>query len=927
MNILMLHPHDIYSNSEPWTVRITYLAEEFVKRGHNVRMIYHLIDHRTSLEDATARQEYPFTTIPAYRHQLALVAKMRSVAKFARWADVIHFQKCFAHVSIPAIWSGYRLGKPVHYDWDDWEFGIYNYNPMNRVVGSTIDLFEKTLPHLVDSVSVASEPLRQMALDLGVPESRIFEAHVGADLERFRPDIDGSSVRERHHLEGPIVLYLGQLHGAQYLELFLNACAKISEKRPDASFMVVGGGDRFGELFQLAEELKIAHKVVFTGSIDHDDIPLYVAAADVAVATFEDTPQTRCKSPLKIVEYLAAGKAIVASKMGEVPRMIGDAGILVEPGNAEQIADGALRYLDSPELTKEMGKKARLSAETEYNWGVTAENLLTAYELILEEYKWLFWKTKKKTVASRFRNLPSPAHGIKPLPLPPEKKPVKTEQAPVKKELVLAAKKADQKDKPCETCEKELTLPKVEIPEDVLAEKGIDDSDGAIHEIHGPLISTKLKRDLKQGNGPVPYPIKQRPKRKLTWKERLEEFVEGNRDIMGIMDGKKSFIGPYTVQIDPTNRCNNDCIACWCRSPLLLDKSLPPEKVSQTLPLEVVKDLIDDVVAMETKEIYIAGGGEPFCHPNILEIIEYIKKSGLICNINTNFTLVNSEVVRFLADIQVDYMTVSVWAGSAETYADLHPNKTEEAFYDIKENLTELNNIKQMLPFIKVYNVISNLNFQEIKQMIDFALKTKSESVEFTVLDTIPDRTDHLLLSEDQRQWLYKEACRIRDWIVIRENEYRLHLFKYDQFLRRISGEDTTFGEHDKNIIDSMPCYVGWLFARVLADGNVNSCLKSHRIPIGSLYGNSFRELWTGRDQEHFRCKTNVFLKDDPFFSMIGNDPNAECGCYKSCDDLGRIEYMHKRITTMPSWKKGVLKAASLYERATSRYIKPESGE
>ena len=359
----MLHPHDIYSNSEPWTVRITYLAEEFVKRGHNVRLIYHLMDDRMSLEEANARQEYPFTTIPSHRYQLGLVGKMRAVTRFAQWADVIHFQKCFPHVSVPAIWAAYRLGKPVHYDWDDWEFGIYNYAPMNRLVGKTIDLFERVLPDLVDSVSVASLALREMAWDLGVPDHKLYEAHVGADLERFRPDIDGSRIRRRHNIDGPIVMYLGQLHGAQYLELFLQAAAKVRDRVPEASFMVVGGGDRFGELFRLAEELNIGHKVVFTGAIDHEDIPSYIAAANVAVACFEDTPQTRCKSPLKIVEYLASGKAIVASRMGEVPRMIGDAGILVEPGNSDQLADGIHRLLESPELRRELGVLARRQAE------------------------------------------------------------------------------------------------------------------------------------------------------------------------------------------------------------------------------------------------------------------------------------------------------------------------------------------------------------------------------------------------------------------------------------------------------------------------------------------------------------------------------------------------------------------------------------
>jgi glycosyltransferase involved in cell wall biosynthesis/MoaA/NifB/PqqE/SkfB family radical SAM enzyme len=953
VNILMLHPHDIYSNLEPWTVRVTYLAHEFVKRGHHVRLLYHLIDETMNLDEANERQEYPFTTIPAYRYQMALLGKMGFVKDLAIWADVIHFQKCFPHVSIPSIWGGYRVGKPVHYDWDDWEYGIYNYAPGNRIVGATINSFEKIVPKMVDSVSYASLALKERALALGVPESRLFEAHVGADIDKFHPGIDGSEVRDRHHIEGPIVLYLGQLHGAQYLELFLKACAKVLPKRPDATCVVVGSGERFGELFKLAEDLGIAHKTVFTGAVDHEEIPKYIAAADVAVACFEETSQTICKSPLKVVEYMAMGKAIVASRMGEVPRMIGDAGILVPPGDADSLSDGILKLLADEGLRLELGRRARVQAETEYNWGVTAENLLTAYQMIYDENKWLNWKLKRGGEAP-FSKIVSPAHGAKtgkPFPTEePTKEPSRREateadpfpgneadcledDAPCQEKAPVATTPASNEVGQLDSEKGRMALdseesrrdrPKVNIPQEILDELNSEDGDGKTHEIHGPLISTKLDRELPSSNGPKAFPKMLPPIGKLTYRERLDQFVESNRDVMGVVDGKRSYIGPYTVQIDPTNRCNNDCVACWCRSPLLLDKALPPEKRSQTLPFEIIRDLIDDVVAMETKEIYIAGGGEPFCHPNILEIIEYIKKSGLICNINTNFTLVDREVAEFLAQMRVEYMTVSVWAGTAETYADVHPNKPEETFYDIKDSLAHLNRVKDQFPLIKVYNVISNLNYHEILAMIDFALETNSESVEFTVLDTIPGRTDFLLVSEEERAWLYEEACKVKEWIVGKEKESRLHLFKYDQFLRRISGEHTTSGEHDKTIIDSMPCTVGWLFARVLADGNVNSCLKSHRIPTGSLYEKSFRELWTGSAQHCFRNKTNVFVKDDPFFSMIGNDPDAECGCYKSCDDLGRIEHMHARVSEMPTWQKAVLKSAQLYYRAAGRYIKPE---
>ncbi len=860
MNILMLHPHDIYSNSEPWTVRVTYLASEFVKRGHNVRLIYHLLDPRTDLEEATARQEYPFTTIPVHRYQFALVAKMRSTAQFAEWADVIHFQKCFPQVSVPAIWAAYRLGKPVHYDWDDWEYGIYNYNPMNKVVGWSIRTFEKVLPKLVDTVSVASEALREMALALGVPDHRIFEAHVGGDLDRFRPDIDGSRVRQLHNIDGPMVLYLGQLHGAQYLELFLQSAKRLIDEGSPATFAVVGGGERFGELFQLTEHLGISHRVVFTGAIDHHEIPQYINAADVAVACFEDTPQTRCKSPLKICEYMASGAAIVASNMGEVPRMIGDAGVLVAPGNAEQLAAGVGKLLADEDLRRRLGAKARLRAETKYNWGVTAENLLEAYELGLHERRWLFWQTdpKKKTIPlttplPQPRALPVAEHQTEepPAPMPEPPQPETAPAVPT-----YAAMPGEPK-------------------------SSASDNGGPGSRLRAPAFLT-----------------------------RVRSFIEGNLDIVGVLDGRESFVGPHTVQIDPTNVCNNDCLACWCNSPLLLDKALPSPKRDAVLPLPIIIRLLDDMIEMGSKEVYIAGGGEPFCHPDILTIIAEIKKRGLVCNVNTNFTLIDDEVVKFLADQRVDYMTVSVWSGTADVYSLLHPNKTEETYEQIKRNLMRLNEIKHMVPFIKVYHVINNLNFHQIKEMVDFALDTKSESVEFTVLDTIPGRTDVLLMNEEQRAWLHREALRVREWI---DNEHppRLHLFKYDQFLRRIGGSHTTTGEHDMTIIDSMPCTVGWQFARIMADGDVNGCLKAHRIPLGNLHETTFKELWTSDIQREWRDKTNVLAKEDPWFANIGNDPHAKIGCYKSCDDLGRIEHLVGRYRAMSPTERAVLKGAA----------------
>ena len=145
--------------------------------------------------------------------------------------------------------------------------------------------------------------------------------------------------------------------------------------------MIVGSGADLSRLKSLAKDLEITDKVIFTGAIEYNLVPEYLAAADIAVACFEDNDLTRSKSPLKIVEYMAAGKAIVASNVGEVPKMLDGCGILTEPGNVYSLAKGIIRFFEDEKLRKRCEIKARKRAEEEYKWEVTADNILRAYEI------------------------------------------------------------------------------------------------------------------------------------------------------------------------------------------------------------------------------------------------------------------------------------------------------------------------------------------------------------------------------------------------------------------------------------------------------------------------------------------------------------------------------------------------------------------
>jgi len=381
MNILMIHPHDLYSPLEPWTGRIKNIAYQLIKKGHSVKLVYFPLDKKDA-NKKFLNSEIEIISLDRRLGVFMLLQNILQIIKLAEWSDVIHFQKCYYYAALPALIAAWMKKKPLHYEWDDWETKIFYYsNPGQKIVGEFINVFEQLIPRLVDSVSVSSAHLRNLCLRMGVSLRNIVPAHVGADLELFRPDPNLSgNIKRKYNINNYLVLYLGQLHGGQYVELFIKAARIVLENRRDVTFIIVGDGYRMRELQDLTVSLGIHEYVIFAGSVIHNEIPYYIADADICVACFEKNDITLCKSPLKIVEYLACGKAIVASNVGEIRNMVGGVGLLTRPGDVGSLANGVLTLLADKNLRERLGKWARRRAEKKYNWSVTADNLLRAYQ-------------------------------------------------------------------------------------------------------------------------------------------------------------------------------------------------------------------------------------------------------------------------------------------------------------------------------------------------------------------------------------------------------------------------------------------------------------------------------------------------------------------------------------------------------------------
>ncbi|MEM3086093.1 MAG: glycosyltransferase family 4 protein [Halobacteria archaeon] len=212
----------------------------------------------------------------------------------------------------------------------------------------------------------------------GIPADKVRIYALGGSPERFRPRGRREEFRRRLGLSGPAVVYTGALKPWHGVEEAIEAMARV-----EATFVVVGGTPAdVARLQEFAESKGVASKVRFTGSVPYDEVPGYLEAADVAVAPFNPAKGEMTRrfgyyfSPIKLFEYMAAGKPIVASGVGQVPAILdgGRRGLLVEPGNPKALAGGLNRLLSDSVLAGDLGKRAS-EAAGEYSWERVARTI------------------------------------------------------------------------------------------------------------------------------------------------------------------------------------------------------------------------------------------------------------------------------------------------------------------------------------------------------------------------------------------------------------------------------------------------------------------------------------------------------------------------------------------------------------------------
>jgi glycosyltransferase involved in cell wall biosynthesis len=230
-----------------------------------------------------------------------------------------------------------------------------------------------------------SERLRQIfSNQVELPARKVLVAHDAVDLARFRPALNRDDARAQLGTPpGPLVVYAGSLYQGRGGEQLVEAAASL----PSVRFCLVGGQAIDVERIRRYAAQRGAGNVELVGHVPPTRLPAYLYAADALVipttreglAIDRRTVHVDYSSPMKLFEYMAAGRPIIATRLSglaEVVQHERDA-LLVEPGDSEQLKEAIRRVLSDDSLARRLGRAAS-DAVVAHSWEARVEAMLAA---------------------------------------------------------------------------------------------------------------------------------------------------------------------------------------------------------------------------------------------------------------------------------------------------------------------------------------------------------------------------------------------------------------------------------------------------------------------------------------------------------------------------------------------------------------------
>ena len=206
--------------------------------------------------------------------------------------------------------------------------------------------------------------------------ARPYEAiPLGVDVDVFRPDAARRSEAMRRlawdEAGPPVVGYLGRLVPEKGVSLMM---AALDATRSPWRALVVGGGPLANQVRSWSD--RHGDRVRFVPAVTHDEVPIYLNAMNALCAPSQTTPRWREQVGRMIIEAFACGVPVLGSDSGEIPFTIGDAGLVIPESDVTAWSDALGRLIEDPAHSRDLAKRGRERAVSEFAWPVVAKRTL-----------------------------------------------------------------------------------------------------------------------------------------------------------------------------------------------------------------------------------------------------------------------------------------------------------------------------------------------------------------------------------------------------------------------------------------------------------------------------------------------------------------------------------------------------------------------
>jgi len=279
------------------------------------------------------------------------------------------------------------LGKKFVFDHHDLCPELYRsrYKTQEGFYTGLRRLFEWCSLKLADIAIATNESYKKVQTERAHKNPRdIFVVRNGPNQMRMTPVAPNVRLRGMNKC---ILCYVGSLNPQDGVDYLLRSLRYLVSdlKRSDFHCVIMGTGDSLEDLRELAENLQLNGCIELLGFVSDEDLQANLAAADICVDPDPSSPLNDVSTWIKVMEYMAYAKPIVAFDLKETRFSAGDAAVYVRPNKEAEFAEAIAQLMGQPELRKKMGTFGRRRVERELQWNTVGKNLLAAYETLLTE--------------------------------------------------------------------------------------------------------------------------------------------------------------------------------------------------------------------------------------------------------------------------------------------------------------------------------------------------------------------------------------------------------------------------------------------------------------------------------------------------------------------------------------------------------------